>query len=296
MTQPVNTIIHGDCLHVLPQIAAASVGFILTDPPYITRYKSRDGRRIMNDDNDAWLKPAFAAMYRALAPDSFAISFYGWPHTDLKAYEIGKGSPPQTEDMKARRVYHSKVQHGSGWLEYLQGVDVKRYALHWSGDYLCFGDNLAAPRRDFRLYSTPRILVRQIPNKLPYCVHACYVDKTILNDLNSMNVINLKCDPYAILALLNSRLTSFWFALKFGKLQRGFFPQFKANELAEFPIPKTIKQHEKQLSELGRQATTCRLDDPNADITAIDKQIDQLVFDAFCLTHEEVKLILANGI
>jgi site-specific DNA-methyltransferase (adenine-specific) len=65
-----------------------SVDFILTDPPYITRYKSRDGRTVPNDDNDAWLVPAFAEMYRVLADDSFCVSFYGWPMADrfMQAY------------------------------------------------------------------------------------------------------------------------------------------------------------------------------------------------------------------
>jgi site-specific DNA-methyltransferase (adenine-specific) len=76
------TLIHGDCLQVLPTLAQASVDFILTDPPYITRYKSRDGRSVANDDNDRWLKPAFAQMHRVLKNDSFAVSFYGWPQAD----------------------------------------------------------------------------------------------------------------------------------------------------------------------------------------------------------------------
>jgi site-specific DNA-methyltransferase (adenine-specific) len=77
-----NTIIHGNCIDVLPRLPAGSVDFVLTDPPYLAHYRSRDGRRIPNDDNDAWLKPAFAEMYRVLARDSFAVSFYGWPHAD----------------------------------------------------------------------------------------------------------------------------------------------------------------------------------------------------------------------
>jgi len=77
-----DTIIHGDCLSILPRLAAGSVNFILTDPPYLTRYHSRDGRTVPNDDNDAWLKPAFAEMYRVLARDSFGVSFYGWPSAD----------------------------------------------------------------------------------------------------------------------------------------------------------------------------------------------------------------------
>ena len=83
-----NTIIHADCLKALPMLQDRSINFILTDPPYITRYKSRDGRTVANDDNDAWLKPAFAEMYRVLANDSFCVSFYGWPHADkfMQAY------------------------------------------------------------------------------------------------------------------------------------------------------------------------------------------------------------------
>ena len=66
----------------MPQLPAASVDFVLTDPPYLARYASRDGRRVPNDDNDAWLDPAFAAIHRVLARNSYCVSFYGWPAAD----------------------------------------------------------------------------------------------------------------------------------------------------------------------------------------------------------------------
>jgi adenine-specific DNA-methyltransferase len=78
----INTIINGDCLKVLPTLPTGSANFVLTDPPYITHYKARDSRSVPNDDNDAWLKPAFAEIYRVLEPNSFCVSFYGWPHAD----------------------------------------------------------------------------------------------------------------------------------------------------------------------------------------------------------------------
>lgn len=84
-----NTIIHGDCLNILPNIPPCSVDLVLTDPPYLVNFKSRDGRIVPNDDNDAWLKPAFVEMYRVLAEGAFCISFYGWPSADkfLAAYQ-----------------------------------------------------------------------------------------------------------------------------------------------------------------------------------------------------------------
>jgi site-specific DNA-methyltransferase (adenine-specific) len=80
---PRNAIINGDCLSVLPQFESASVDFILTDPPYIAAYRSRDNQTLRNDDNAAWLAPSFAAIYRVLKNDACAISFYGWPKVDL---------------------------------------------------------------------------------------------------------------------------------------------------------------------------------------------------------------------
>lgn len=78
-----NTIIHGDCIEVMRRMESGSIDFILTDPPYIARYRSRDGRTVANDDNGRWLRPAFAQMYRVLKNGSFCVSFYGWSKADL---------------------------------------------------------------------------------------------------------------------------------------------------------------------------------------------------------------------
>jgi hypothetical protein len=80
-----NTIIHDDCLNLLPNIPTQSVNFILTDPPYLVGYTSRDGRSIENDDNDKWLKPAFREMFHALAWDTF------WPCRNLRAKSADLG-------------------------------------------------------------------------------------------------------------------------------------------------------------------------------------------------------------
>jgi site-specific DNA-methyltransferase (adenine-specific) len=77
-----DSLLHGDCLEVMRGIASASIDLIVTDPPYLVRYKSRDGRSIANDDNDRWLIPAFLQMARVLKDNSFCVSFYGWNKVD----------------------------------------------------------------------------------------------------------------------------------------------------------------------------------------------------------------------
>lgn len=80
------TIFHGDCLDVLPGMPSESVDFVLTDPPYLVRYKGRwelGQEHIVGDDDPSWLMPSFAEIWRVLKPDTFCVSFYGWPHSDL---------------------------------------------------------------------------------------------------------------------------------------------------------------------------------------------------------------------
>jgi type I restriction-modification system DNA methylase subunit len=210
----------------------------------------------------------------------------------LKAYEIGKGTPPQTREMKDGRVYHSSSPK-SGYFAYLDGRDVCRYFLGWSGEYLKYGPNLGAPRGNFDLFSTPRILVRQIPSKPPYCINACFTSETLLNDLNSMNIINITIKPQLVLAILNSRLMTYWFIHKFGKMQRGIFPQFKVNELAIFPIPRSFGSHEKRLVELVGSMLVAKAKNPAADTKSIDREIDESVYAIYGLSVEEIRHVEA---
>jgi len=77
-----NTVLRGDCIEVMQHVRSFSVDFVLTDPPYLAHYCSRDGRRVANDGDAAWLKPAFAEIFRVLRRDSFCVSFYGWHQAD----------------------------------------------------------------------------------------------------------------------------------------------------------------------------------------------------------------------
>ncbi len=46
----------GDCIARMRAMPSRSVDFILTDPPYLVRYRSREGRNVAIDANDDWPK------------------------------------------------------------------------------------------------------------------------------------------------------------------------------------------------------------------------------------------------
>lgn len=78
----INRIHRADCVELMKKMPEESVDLVITDPPYLVNYRSRDGRTVPNDNNNRWLMPAYAQIYRLLKRDSFCISFYGWSKAD----------------------------------------------------------------------------------------------------------------------------------------------------------------------------------------------------------------------
>lgn len=214
---------------------------------------------------------------RQINANSLPLSGFADLSSGLKVYEKGKGTPPQTPDMISRRAFHSPKPQGQDWFPYLDGEDVGRYRLGWTRRlYLHFGPWLASMRKKVD-FSAPRILVRQIPADPPCRICAAYTEKHSLSDINSHIIFNFKANPLALLAVLNSRLVSSWFACTFHKHQRKIFPQFKLGELALFPIPKNLANYEDDLA--GHAAALMR--DPSA--TEHDEAIEAIVAAAFKL-------------
>lgn len=224
--------------------------------------------------------------------------------TGLKAYQIGKGKPEQTEEVKKERRFHSQKQIDKSYLPYLEGVDVKRYELGWSGEYLSYGAWLAEPRKSVP-FEGARILVRQIPSPYPYCVNGVLTSEKYLNDINSMVIFEpaKEYDLKYILGIINSRLISYWFVHTFDKFQRKIFPQFKVNELARFPIYPANKTDQRTITVLVDKIMELKTNLKNKpensnewqklkdEIAKTDKKIDQEVYKLYSLPDKEIEIV-----
>jgi hypothetical protein len=233
-----------------------------------------------------------ASITETIAKNAERLSELSTVKSGLKAYATGKGNPAQTDEMKKNRIYHSMKKADKSYRPYLEGKDVKRYKIDWSGHYLKYGDNLAEPRKP-ELFKGERILVRQIPSLPPYSINASITDKNYINDMNSMIIVSpTKYSLKYLLGIINSKVITYWFDITFDKLQRGIFPQFKVNELSQFPIPqldlskKTDKdKHDKLVSlveEINNQSLSLN------EFDKINKQIDNTVYSLFGLNKVEI--------
>ncbi|MGC6434679.1 MAG: DUF7149 domain-containing protein [Crocinitomicaceae bacterium] len=207
----------------------------------------------------------------------------------VQAYTVGEGLPTQTKEMKDQRIYHSNTKIDDNWKKYIDGSDVSRYGLNWTGLYIKYGKNLSR-RRTPDLFTGERIYVRQIPSKPPYAIVSTLINIDAVCDNNHMIIkpkeehsISLK----SLIGILNSKLITFWFASTFGKHQRKLFPQFKVKELQIFPIPQKNSQI---LQEIENSVNTLSTE-YNEEV---NNKIDSLVYKLYNLTKEQIEIIENN--
>lgn len=212
----------------------------------------------------------------------------------LRAYEKGKGIPKQTKEDVKNRPYDFNYKHNEETHRYLEGADVKKYGISWSGSWLWYGKHLAAPR-SFDLFSKERIIIREITGSFPNSIIATYTEEIYL--FNRSNIVITSREGFEhislkyIVALLNSTLISFYFVKNTAKAERKLFPKIILNDLRLFPIQNITESDQKPFIALVNKILSAKQSNPLADTTTLEREIDVLVYALYGLTDEEIKIV-----
>ncbi len=94
-----------------------------------------------------------------------------------------------------------------------------------------------------------------------------------------------------LLAIANSKLL-WWFLKTTGDTLQGDARTFKTNYLNPFPLPKEVdKNIENNISEKVENVLAIKKQSPTADTTSLESEIDQLVYELYGLTEEEIEVV-----
>ena len=227
----------------------------------------------------------------------FAEMFYG-----IKAYQVGKGKPPQTKEILEAKPFTSSRKKDATFLPFFDGKHISRYELLWEqNNWLKYGNWLAEPRQPQK-YEGEKILIRKIVGKTliaTYVPDTSYCN-TLLFVLKIKNDIDI--DYKYLLGLLNSQFIGWFFRKKFQISKEDTFPQIMIRDILQFPIPNTDKDQSvkmvvlvDQILSLHKQLASANTDHDKTviqrQIDATDRQIDQLVYELYGLTEEEIKIV-----
>lgn len=203
----------------------------------------------------------------------------------LIAYDKYKG---QSEEIIKSRAYHSFV-YKDGLKKWLWGEDVTRYNLTWNGkEYIDYCNGIANPRNP-SFFVGKRMLVREITNP---SIFAALIEIEAYNDPSIIIVKESRDYPIEILVgIMNSKLATFFHFNHSPKATKGAFPKILVQDIKEFPLPKVNSDERKILMRLVDNVTTIKKRKSIADTSALENQIDFLVYHLYGLTYDEVLIV-----
>ncbi len=226
----------------------------------------------------------------------------------IKVYQKGKGKPSQKGPESDSRCFHAESKKKSTHWKLVGGSEIRRFDFDWKGGWVDYGIWLAEPRTP-DWFQGERILIREVTAN--GCIQASITNEPFVFS-NSVDGLRLKPNAKValkfLLALLNSRLLSFYNLHTSANAFKGAFPKVLIKDLLAFPLPpieNNKARHDKlvvlvdKLLGLMPKLRAATADSEKAvlqnAVTATNQQIDALVYELYGLTEDEIKLVEGNA-
>lgn len=180
-----------------------------------------------------------------------------------------------------------------GYKPFLEGKDIGRYYIRQSSKFLDYQPKLLHRARTKEVFEVKeKLLIQRItggnqPLKVAYD-NSQYYNKESINNLilNENSNFNIKY----ILALLNSKTINWFYNSQFTNSST-LTVNISKEYLSQLPIKKTSKTNQDKIVKLVDQILSLKKSNPESDTTALEAEIDRLVYELYGLTEEEVKVV-----
>ena len=225
----------------------------------------------------------------------------GQSESVINLYDVSQGYIPyrksdlvksygktEGEKIVKQRLWHSANKESEEYIQELYGRDISKYSYKSTGEYVKYGRHLAC-YVDIRFFNQDRIVVREITNPT---IIACRLKEIYVHDPQLIAVIPKDDSSLNILwAVLNSKLATFYHFNHSPKATKGAFPKILVSDVKTFPLPNIDEETRIVIDEKVSRILSAKQSDPSADTTAMENEIDFMVYKLYGLTYDEVLVV-----
>ena len=193
------------------------------------------------------------------------------------------------ERIVKERLWHSLQPLDNTYIQEIYGRDITKYSYHSTGEYVKYGKHLAC-YVDLKFFNSSRLLVREITN--PQII-ACLLDELFVNDPQLISVI-VRDERYSLeflWGILNSKLATYYHFHHSPKATKGAFPKILVQDIKGFPLPIASDEQISSLGKVSKKVLTKKKTNLSTDTSALENQIDFLVYHLYGLTYDEVLIV-----
>ncbi|MFZ4741722.1 MAG: DUF7149 domain-containing protein, partial [Bacteroidales bacterium] len=233
------------------------------------------------DDFQIILKPKPNIIYK-IEKDNSILNNYIDVWRGMSAY--GAANPDKPYNSNSKDTEHHRPL--------LNGGDIGKYTIKWNGEYIKYGSWLHRARPN-HIYDRPHLLVQRIRNpRLINRIIATFDDEKYISS-DGLSILILKDETLTIdflkyiLSIINSKLINYWFSFYF------FDVNIKPEQLRLIPI-KLANDFNPFVEQVDK-ILILKKNDSLIDTTSIEAEIDQLVYQLYGLSEEEIKIVEGNN-
>ncbi len=193
-----------------------------------------------------------------------------------------------SKDEIKNRVYHSDTKIDDTYFPEIGGRNIRKYGSNdLKMEYVSYGD-WCYNKPAFEFCTSNKILIREIcgPNGI-----VATINTELVIPNKSIIIVLPEGDLYTFLGILNSKVVGYFIGKTTEKGTQRLFPRISLTSISNIPIPKTDLYSQQVLSNLVKSVLSYKEQNLQADTTALENQIDQLVYQLYELTEEEIKII-----
>jgi len=203
-------------------------------------------------------------------------------------------------------------EYKEGFKKYVIGSNLSPYTIRFENDFFDYTskqEHFHRPKFPL-LFESEKIIVRRISGKNNKII-ACFDDLKYYSNDNLMHLIlwndnvlkfqkpEKKWDIIIddnlslkfITSILNSNLITYFFSkfLSTDTLQ-GTYSSIYPDDLRQIPIKRGFVQEKNIIAKVD-QILSLKKDNPEADTSALEKEIDFMVYELYGLSEEEIKIV-----
>ena len=178
---------------------------------------------------------------------------------------------------------------GFGLYRLIKAESIYPYVLQSGNEIMCSPDftNISKYKSKEVFMNVPKLMTKFCSNVISFAVDD-------IGYCNTNSVYNCQLRDYNdmkyLLAILNSHITTFWFNTAFLNIDT-IFPHIQKNQLEAIPIPLVTEETKRELSDIVEKILSAKRINFNTDTSALESEIDRLVYQLYGLTYDEVLIV-----
>ena len=205
----------------------------------------------------------------------------------ITPYDKYKG---HSQELIKNKEFHSEIKLTDDYKPLIKGQNITPYYINNSSNgYIKYGKWLGAPREE-RFFIAPRVIVRQIVSGKPPKIYAGYTEEPLYFTQIGFSIIPKDIiSPLELTALLNSKALNFYHKYLYLDIEKELFQKILIENCKRFPV--LAFDNKEELEAKVNQIISLKQSNPEADITELEHQIDQMVYKLYGLTEEEIEIV-----